>query len=123
MSKNRVEEIIRGDDQTISIPVSGFFDTTIGATAYLLVIPTTAPISDTIPDPNAIIKSTLGPLATNVTQLDFELSSSSAVPNSTLVPIATYRWYARVVEADSTVTTILLNPNTVKVVIPGDEVC
>jgi len=120
---SRVENIIRGDDQTVPIPVTGFFTTLIGATAYLLVIPTTSAVSDTTPDPNAVIKSTLGPFVTEQTVLNFELSSVAADDNSTLVPVASYKWYARVVEADGNITTIMLEPNTVKVVAPGDEVC
>lgn len=119
----RIDKIIRGDDQLVSIPIDGFFDTTIGAMAYLMVIPTTAPVSDIVPDAAAVITSTLGPIATELTVLDFELSSQPSVDNSTLVPVATYKWYARVVEADSTVTTIMLDPNLVKVVAPSDGDC
>jgi hypothetical protein len=116
----KVGEIIRGDDQTLSIPVSGLFTSLIGATAYLFVIPTTAAVSDAIVDPAAIITCTLGPFATNVTQLDFVLKSTAGA-GSTLVPVGTYAWYARVKEASNTVTTIRLKPRTVKVIAPGEE--
>lgn len=116
-------EIIRGDDQTISVPVTGLFDDLTGATAYLFVLPKDSAVSDTVVDPAALITSELGPFVADTDSLDFELSSSSGVDNSTLIAVGTYSWYARVEEADGKVTTIRFKPRLVEVTAPGDEDC
>jgi len=120
---SRTAEIIRGDDQTISVPVSGLFTNDLtGATAYLFVLPKDSAVSDTVIDPAALITSTLGPLVADVDTLDFELTSAAG-DASTLIPVGTYAWYARVEEADNTVTTIRFKPRLVEVTAPGDEDC
>jgi len=117
-------EIIRGDDQTLSIPVSTLFtQTLVGARAYLFVLPTTAAVSDTILNPAAIITSTLGPFLTQPSEFNFKLTSQPSVANSSLVPVGKYAWYSRVVEADATTTTIQLKPSQVEVFAPGDGDC
>jgi len=118
---SKTAEIIRGDDQTISIPVSGLFEDLTGATAYLFVLPKDSAVSDTVIDPAALITSTISPL-TDVDTLDFELTSAAG-DASTLIPVGTYAWYARVEEADNTVTTIRFKPRLVEVTAPGDEDC
>lgn len=121
---SKLGEIIRGDDQTLSIPVSTLFtQTLIGASAYLFVLPTTAAVSNTLLDPAAVITSTLGPFITQPTDFNFRLSSQPIVGNSTLIPVGKYAWYARVREADGTTTTIRLRPSTVEVTAPGDGDC
>lgn len=111
-------EIIRGDTQTISIPVSKFFPTTIGASVALFVVPTDSTPPDLFLDPTAIITSQLGPFVSEVTSFDFVLSSSD-----TLVPLGTYDWYARFKDASNNLTSIQLNPMSVEVIPPKGEDC
>lgn len=118
LAVSRTAEIIRGDDQTIPVPVSGLFDDLTGATAYLFVLPKDSIPTDTVVDPAALITSTIGPLVVDVETLDFEIAGAD-----TLIPVGTYAWYARVEEADNTLTTIRFKPRTVEVTAPGDEDC
>lgn len=119
---SRLAEIIRGDDQTVSVPVRTFFPTLIGATAHLFVIPDGAAPSDDVIDPSAVIHATIGPILTDVETLDFQLTSASGAA-STKVNVATYAWYARVVEASGKVTTIRFDPRRVEVTAPGEDDC
>ena len=111
-------EIIRGDTQTISIPVTNLFPTTIGGYAGLFVVPLTSTPPDVFLDPTAVITKQLGPFATNVTSFDFVLSNTDS-----LVPLGEYDWYARFKDASNNLTSIQLNPRTVEVVPPKGEDC
>jgi len=115
-------EIIRGDDQTISIPVSSLFPTTLGGYAVLYIIPLTSTPPDTYTDSTALITVNIGPFATNVTSFDFILTSTVGSASS-LIPLGEYNWYARFKDASSKITSIQLNPRTVEVVPPKGEDC
>ena len=115
-------EIIRGDDQTISIPVSTIFPSTIGGYAVLYVVPLTSTPPDNFVDSTAIITANLGPFATNVTSFDFILTSTAGTASS-LVALGEYDWYARFKDASNNVTSIQLNPRTVEVIPPKGDNC
>jgi len=115
-------EIIRGDDQTISIPVSSLFTTTLGGSAVLYVVPLTSTPPDTFTDSTALITATLSTFLTNVTSFDFVLTSASGAASS-LIPVGEYNWYARFKDASNKITSIQLNPRTVEVVPPKGEDC
>ena len=114
--------IIRGDDQTISIPVTSLFPTTIGGYASLYVVPLTSTPPDTFTDSTALITANLGPFVTNVTSFDFILTSAVGSASS-LIPLGEYDWYARFKDASNKITSIQLNPRTVEVVAPKGEDC
>ena len=111
-------EIIRGDTQTISIPVSNLFTTTIGGSAAFFVVPVDSTPPDVYLDPSAIITKELGPFLTEVDSFDFILSNTDS-----LVPIETYDWYARFKDVSGAITSIQLNPECVEVIPPKGESC
>jgi len=115
-------KIIRGDDKTISVPVSSFFPVTLGGYAVLYIIPLTSTPPDTYVDTAALITANLGPFASNVTSFDFVLTSASGSASS-LIPLGEYNWYARFKDANNKITSIQINPNTVEVVPPEGEDC
>jgi len=115
-------EIIRGDDQTISIPVSNIIPVTLGGYASLYVVPLTSTAPDAFIDSTALITVNLGPFATNVTSFNFALTSAAGTASS-LIPLGEYDWYARFKDASNKITSIQLNPRTVEVVPPKGEDC
>ena len=115
-------EIVRGDDQTISIPTPSLFPTTIGGYASLYVVPLTSIPPDSFTDATAVITVNLGPFVTNVTSFDFLLTSAAGAACS-LVPLGEYDWYARFKDASNKITSIQLNPKTVEVIPPKGEDC
>lgn len=117
---SNIGTIIRGDDQTISIPVSNLFPVTLGGSAVLYVVPLESTPPDTFVDSTALIAANLGPFATNVTSFDFALTSAAGTASS-LIPVGTYDWYARFKDASNRITTISLSPDNVQVVAPGDD--
>lgn len=116
MSKNG--EIVRGDTQTIPIPVPSVFSVTTGASAALFVVPLTSTAPDVYLDPSALITVQLGPFATNVTSFNFVISSSAS-----LIPVGEYNWYARFKDVSGNLTSIQFNPNVVEVIPPKGEDC
>lgn len=115
---NKYGEIVRGDEQTISIPVTGLFPTVIGGSVALFVVPQGSVPPDVFLDPTAIITSQLGPFVSEVTSFDFVLSNTDS-----LVPVGNYEWYARFQAAGGGLTSIQLNPKIVEVIPPKGEGC
>ena len=111
-------EIVRGDTQTISIPVSSVFPTTLNCYCALFVVPLTSTPPDVFLDPSAIITKQIGPLAADVTSFDFVLSNTDS-----LVPLGEYNWYARFKDASNNLTSIQLDPDVVEVIPPKGEAC
>ncbi len=122
MAKNRTGEIIRGDDQTISVPTPAIFPTTIGCYAAFFVVPLGSTPPDVYIDPNALITVQLGPFVTEVTSLDFVLTSAAGAASS-LIALGTYDWYVRFKDAANKLTSIQLNPRSVEVIPPKGEDC
>ena len=111
-------EIVRGDTQTISVPVTSLFTTTIGCYAALFVVPLTSTPPDVYIDPTAVITVQLGPFATEVTSFDFVIPGASS-----LVPLGEYNWYARFKDASNNLTSIQFDPDVVEVIPPKGEAC
>ena len=119
---SKMGEIIRGDDQTISIPTPSLFPTTIGASVALFVVPTSSVPPDVYLDPTALITAQLGPFVTEVDSFDFVLTSAVGAASS-LIPLGTYNWYARFKDAGNKLTSIQLNPENVEVIPPKGDDC
>lgn len=120
MSRNRAE-IIRGDDQTITIPnINAVFGDLTGGTAYLFVVPKAAGVSDEVVDPAAVITCTDGSFTSASTDFVFNITSEAG-ESSSLVPVATYGWYGRFVSADNKVTTFRMDDEYVEVTPPKGD--
>lgn len=111
-------EIVRGDDQTISIPTPKVFTNTIGASVALFVVPLTSNPPDTYLDSTALITVQLGPFAIQVDSFDFSISNLAS-----LIPLGNYKWYARYKTADGKLTSITFDPSTVEVIPPKGDDC
>lgn len=116
----KTAELIRGDDQTITVPVADEFGDITGGTAYLFVVPKTAGVSDVVDDPAAIIRCTDGPFSADDDEFVFEITSTAG-DSSSLVPLATYGWYGRFVSAGGTVTTFRMDSLFVEVTAPQGD--
>lgn len=111
-------EIIRGDTQTISVPVPKSFQTTIGASVALFVVPLNSTPPNTFLDPTALITVQITNIATELDDFNFVISSTESQ-----IPVGKYNWYGRFVDAANNITSIQFDPSVVEVIHPRGDDC
>jgi len=115
---SKYAEIIRGDTQTISVPVPNEFQTVIGASVALFVVPLNSNPPDVYIDPTALITVQLSSFSTEVDSFDFIISSTAS-----LIPVGKYNWYARFNDSLGNLTSIQFEPSIVEVIPPKGDDC